>query len=118
MSSRIPCPPPPAAVRGTDQIARTAERGLLTRRSMRPGGILGPLLFIAPRALGFTDLSAVAWSPWSVGVQSVLLAAWVPSARVSANPATVVTSNYGAPTSPDRYYYLAREPTGEDRSGH
>jgi uncharacterized membrane protein len=39
--------------------------------------VLGVLLFIAPWALGFTGLSAMAWSAWIVGVLSVLLAASV-----------------------------------------
>ncbi len=37
-------------------------------------GVLGVLLFIAPWVLGFTGLSAMAWSAWIVGVLSVLLA--------------------------------------------
>jgi hypothetical protein len=40
-------------------------------------GVLGVLLIIAPWALAFTALSAMAWSAWIVGVLSVVLAGWV-----------------------------------------
>jgi uncharacterized membrane protein len=40
-------------------------------------GVIGVLLFIAPWALGFTALTAMAWSAWIIGVLSVILAATV-----------------------------------------
>ena len=40
-------------------------------------GVLGVLVFIAPWVLGFTSLSAMAWSAWIVGILSVVLAASV-----------------------------------------
>ena len=52
-------------------------------------GVLGVLLFIAPWVLGFTGLSAMAWSAWIVGVLSVLLAGSVLFSGDAQRPAMV-----------------------------
>lgn len=49
-------------------------------------GIVGVLLFIAPWVLGFTAVSALAWSAWIVGILAVLLAASVLFARSGGQP--------------------------------
>jgi hypothetical protein len=72
--------------------------------------LLGIWLFVAPWALGFTQLGGAAWDHWIVGVLVFLLAASDLQSVRGATSVPPATSNLGAGTAASEPGYAGNKP--------